>query len=685
MGASRLRNDWIELRQALRDFGVDPSLGQFQKHYRDEVANYLALRKEWDRGNTNVLPIPTSVYVPATAAEVCGAAHTLEFSLRRAADGVQASRPIAVDALVLIHRINSCLELIDSATTKSPGLLRKLCSVADGLSYSLFNLTRTVLGYLTGHFAPDLDQGRSAPDGWMDLEGTVSTRQQLLAIAVQAHRTQLRLRQFRGEALDGHYANMNAQRIVLHAQVASQDHSTGTLRERIGLLGWPQSDELKAIKSNLQVSQDADAEVRSQVLIAKACIAFVEGTQDELGPAVREAAEVEGMSGRNLISLLMTALQFTDDVDESIGVVLRVLDEVDEAPVNERHIILGSVLEGVLGALARIAVLEPDSVAAIARRVAGVPAEHVFASHQLWLIPGFPAIGLLEYSKSDTTAIELPGLSNLELLHDLIVNHAEEFEDTFPLNNLRKDLSEAITPLRKVVCDLTSPVTVHAFRHLKHLPIAGLTGRGSILAKQPICKILALGPARSSNGGEDTERLFIIDRELDQVAKLPGVTQHTSRSYDSSNVTNEIGVALEELHQTSAREVFFFGHGHVDQFHLGHSGLVFDQQENGGRFIPATTLCELDLARVELALVMACGSGQGNVFQEPTLSVGHAFRRAGAKHVIAPQWPIHAKAGLEFITRYIALLDAGVGYVEAWSTVLAQDPKTFISIALLGE
>ena len=82
---------------------------------------------------------------------------------------------------------------------------------------------------------------------------------------------------------------------------------------------------------------------------------------------------------------------------------------------------------------------------------------------------------------------------------------------------------------------------------------------------------------------------------------------------------------------------------------------------------------------------MACGAGQGNVFLEPSLSVGHAFRLAGVKHVIAPQWPILAEHALDFTNRYLKLINSGTEYVEAWSTLLGQDPNRFISIALFGD
>lgn len=394
-----------------------------------------------------------------------------------------------------------------------------------------------------------------------------------------------------------------------------------------------------------------------------------------------------GSALESLVSLAQSRLQFTDSVDDLILLVNRMLNEIDKAQANERTGILGSVLTHVLTAMAKVAIAGAKCGAVLARRVAGLPSRNDIATHHVWLIEGELPVAIVESSDGAARTIELPALADWELLQEIILNHAEEHEDYYDPKELRQRMSKAVGPLRNVVAEFESPFTVHAFGRLKHLPLAALTGKGSILAKHPTCKILSHGGKGQAGRADRSGRFAIVDCELAQSETLKGLAQSDVRTYNSGLCDRSVGAgaAFDALVRTAAREVLFFGHGYVDQFHLGHVGLITDKSCDPPAFMPSTAIRQMDLSGVELALIMACGAGQGNVFLEPSLSVGHAFRLAGVKHVIAPQWPILAEHALDFTNRYLKLINSGTEYVEAWSTLLGQDPNRFISIALFGD
>jgi CHAT domain-containing protein len=133
-------------------------------------------------------------------------------------------------------------------------------------------------------------------------------------------------------------------------------------------------------------------------------------------------------------------------------------------------------------------------------------------------------------------------------------------------------------------------------------------------------------------------------------------------------------------------ELVYFGHGYVDQFAHERAGLTLsiDPQEKC-TFLPCNAIANFDLSRMTLAVVMACGAGQGNVFVESAPSMAGAFSMAGVQSVVAPLWPIGRKVGSSYVTEFVKQLDrsASSGSARAiWNTVLEKDPNGFFSVGL---
>jgi CHAT domain len=681
VGRKNVKDHRSSLQRSLGKQGVDLSLGNVRRKYGDHVGKYLELRRAWDEGAVYELPDTDVEHKVLTVAEISGAALVAEFALRRAANGVQPSRPIAVDAIRIVRRLGACLDAFVAVASASSGVERKLRWAAVVLSFAQFDLSRSLIGYVSTHPAPDVGAGRDSPDAWLDAQRTCDVRRELLARLVQAHRMLARPVVGFAALEPGGTALLQAQRVLAHVQVASLEANEEGLSESVRSTDWPNGAELEAIVASLE----ADVHNQSpEALIARSWIAFVESGEDNRRAALLKAAEIGGLKGRNLVSLLRTLLQVVATSDEATTIIDRILDEVEKAPPNERFLIQSEALPHVLASLAALSLEHPKQGCAISRRIVRLPVDLTLDSNHIWFVPGGTPVAIIEPIEGEPTTVELPLLANPKLLEELIINHAEEYVHTHDLGQLRRQLSAAIEPLKHSVCALGSPVTVHAFGALKHIPVAALTGKGSILATQPICKILARSPTSMRPDHPLTQRLFIVDDELRQAARLLRSDESEVLHFNSSARDERCFEAFDALEAAKARQVVFFGHGHVDQFRLGYTGLVVEQADTGNGFIPSAQIARMDLHSVEVAVVMACGAGQGSVFLEPYLSVGHAFRLAGVTHVVAPQWPIDAEIALDFTHRFLKLIDGGVDYIDAWGHVLAEDPNRFISIAVLG-
>ena len=413
----------------------------------------------------------------------------------------------------------------------------------------------------------------------------------------------------------------------------------------------------------------------------------MEGADDSRHAALLEALATDGLKGRNLVSILRTVLQFVASSGETATFIDRILDEVDAGVAQRTPSHQGRSTSAVYSfRLLLSPAHDPQRGCVIARRILSLSTETTFDSNHVWLIPGRVPVALIESIKGEPTAVELPLLANPELLEELVVKHAEEYEHTHDLGRLRQQLSSAIEPLRDCIWSLGSPVTIHAFGVLKHIPVAALTGHGSILAS----KLDLQDPrprARAANATGLVGRTPVHHRRRAVASSPPPDVEAIGDGALQLQRPRHAwhSTCSKHLRRSGGASSNFFGHGHVDQFHVGHTGLVVEQAETGNGFIPSTDLADMDLRSIELAAVMSCGAGQGSVFLEPYLSTAHAFRLAGVTHVIAPQWPIHAQVALDFTNRLLKLIDDGVHYVDAWGIILAQDPNRYISIALFGE
>lgn len=685
MQASRTQAALSEMESELELGGLELCLSRFLSDYTTGMSKFSRLHKNWDNGHSQILPATERFpKVNMTVAELCEAAHVTDFTVRRVADGVQPSRPIVYDGLLLVDRVASCFELVDCAITDCTGLIRSLRLVVDCISVALFELASALLDYLFVHVAPDVNQGRDAPDNWLDIEETMAIRHQLLARAVHAHRWQLRLDRLDRGSVDHNLAKMNAQRILLHVQVAFNGDEA-SFDERLAESDWPVGDEFRRITAGLESQAYQSSGAQSQAILASGFVAFAEGGSGSIESILSDAADVEGLQGRQLVALLRGVMPSLESTDMLVAAVSRILDEVDKSPSNEKAAILAGAHLEVLIALARIAIQAPADAAMVAQRLAHFPDGSSIPANHVWLVPGVIPVAIVKIGRT-VTAIQLPLLADLELLQKIIDHHAEEYDKYFVVEipGLRKKMSEAIQPLRDVVSTLEAPFTVHAFGILKHVPLAALKGKGSILAVKPTCKVLApVGPGRN-RGVTVSQRLFVVDTDLAQAEKLPRGDQFRTLQFDSRPSGGGAVAAFEEVRRTSVRELVYFGHGFVVQ-QQSLTGLVLSQGEGGFGLVPSSAIREFDLSGVELALIMACGAGQGSVYLEPSLSVGHAFRYAGARNVIAPQWPIDGKVGFDFCEKFFVRIEEGEDYVQAWSNVVAEDPNRFISIALFGD
>ena len=681
MGRKQMRDRLETLGQALAAHGVlFPTPPASKGKLLSGLAEYLKIRDAWETGGTESLPSIDVEGTVLTLEQLAVVATQADFAVRRATDGLEASRPVAVDALRISELLAACLsDLRPNAPHDWETTPRKLRLYADLLCGAQFELSRTLVDYLITHFAPNVEAGRDEPDAWLTLDETNEVRLGLLRRVVDTQRAMAHLGSTAPDLLADTYAN----RIIAIAQVGSLRDPNQSLADRVRELGWLLEHEAVEARALIGQQLSLKCDDNGRFLIASAILESVEQGLGSPEVAFREASNLPGLRGRNLVGVLRTVLGFVSCPAEAVSLITRILDEAAEIGGSEGAGLRTESLPQMLQACATYAASDPDSIRAVLRRIAFISADSEPRGEHLWLVPGSPAVAVLERPGS-TEVIPLPGLSDITLFERLINEHAEEFEAIHSVDGLRRAMTQAIEPLRSPLCACHGPVTVHAFGHLKHIPLASLAGRGSILACAPGVRIFA--PGSEPIGPKAARRLWVVDDSLSQVTRLPitGNCHVAAFNSASAELDRRAIDAFATLQAAEMNEFFYFGHGHVDQFRVELAGLVLHQSTHGPKIVPSIQVARFDLRHVELAVVLACGAGQGNVFVEPSLSIGHAFRVAGVQYVIAPQWPVKAQDALAFVERFLHHLGQGQDYVGAWSKVLAEDPNRYMSIAMLG-
>ena len=690
MGRRRARLIADEVSEELQALGIVLDHGvEATRALVVEMHRHLEMRELRESSSSQRLPTTDRGDRPITIAELVGLAHDNAFALRRASDGLVASRPIALDATKLSRRAAAALRILAGPDGKRD-LPKRLHPPAVFIAMGVFELSRSLVGYLAAHHAPDVAAGRDAPDAWLDESGTSQERVAAIRDVALAHRVMERLRPRSAEDVALlNRALMFAQRIAAIVQAASADVPHTAIAGHVRSQQWLEPSEVEAARAciNAATQRAPDANT-AELSIALAMIDVLEGQATDLATALREAAE--HLDGINQVGVLRTVIGLEDRPEARADAADALIAATMPGTGADALILRVQSLPQLLDATASTALADPRRAALLARRIAALPDLHDFTQHHVWLIPGRTPVALIEWQPTQLEVVPLPALNDLSVMETLIVRHAEEFAQAFDLGRLRQQLTAMIDPLRTALSTARAPVTFHAFGWLKHIPLAGLTGRGSILAIAPGLHLFAPGPSeRAASGGRPADRrqsrLYLIDDELSGRRPLTVPVGSEVARFDSRLDGNEAKQVVQSaLARRDTSELIFFGHGHVDQFHLLHAGLVVGETGDAPLFVPSIVLARLDLRSIDMALVMACGAGQGNVFVEPSLSVGHAFRAAGARTVIAPQWPILAADGLAFTQRFLTLVDQGTEYGDAWARVLAQDPRRFMSVALLS-
>jgi CHAT domain-containing protein len=93
-----------------------------------------------------------------------------------------------------------------------------------------------------------------------------------------------------------------------------------------------------------------------------------------------------------------------------------------------------------------------------------------------------------------------------------------------------------------------------------------------------------------------------------------------------------------------------------------------------GGLLTANDIEKLDLSSTELAVLSACGTGEGEVTSEGVYGLQRAFKRAGVKHVIMTLWHVNDSMAKEFMTEFYRNLTGNGGNVES---ALLETKKAF--------
>jgi CHAT domain-containing protein len=652
-----------------------------------EMAELLEARNAWDAGRLAALPSVDIANQWLTLERLSVAANVADFVLRRTADGVRPSRPATVDTIRISDRLAGCLDVVRGAAGDWARVPAKLRRPAHALAWAQFELCRTLLGHLVLHPAPNMAVDRDSTDGWLDQEGRFEMRELMLQRVTTAYRAAANMPPLlRGATAEENLATMTGNFIIAHLQVASVLPGVTDAAAHVRQSDWMTTAEIAVARSTLESAVLNETHPSySQYLLAHANLDLIEGKTDSTLSALRQAAQSVHVTGRDRIGLLQTLLARSQQNEDRVALITEVLDECDRAPaaVDVAAQRAGSMMQ-LLSEIGRVAIDSPGDAPPLLRRVAAIPTQFDFQRTHLWMVPGATCVAVLVDSDGSTEVTQLPGLSDDRLLARISDDHAEEFESVNSVDGLRKDLTSALEPLRSRLASRSDAVTMHAFAFLKHVPLAALTGRGSLLAQKPGVMILA--PAPDPAECRESGTFWLVDEDFSQTPSLPVRQTDEVARYHSTNDPDDQRWrhAFSALSRTDRRRVVVFSHGHVDQFRVEHTGIVVQRADAGPLIVPALQIAQFDLRHVELAVILACGAGQGNVFVEPSLSLGHAFRFAGVHEVIAPTWPVEAAIAAAFLDRFLLHANAGVHSPDAWARVLAEDPNRFVSFDLFG-
>lgn len=659
------------------------------------MSSIAALRLAWEAGDTSGWPSTLVPPEPLSVEEFGALADVVTFALRRATDGARASRSVAIGALALLDRMERASLALDAlATLENP---RGRAAAAMQLDVARIHVLCAILPYIQTHLAPDV-AAADDPDAWLSLEQTSIVRHDLLRRLGTAHaRVDAHLMDLEtAGAFDSRELRLEllAGRLRAETAVVSVEMPYG--EPRIVLAGMLSDDELSAAAADITACLTSMANDRSHPSMKSLALGLLAARyllRDDLAQLSEQSANLANTLDFPLfdrINLLLTALSLggSSDSEQVLGLLLSILRLVEESPRGERVRLNAHVSSPLAMALSTQAKSRPVEVSRLAGLLSGFGddrARWCMDHPHVWLLPGEVSTALID-SYSETHVVPLNDLDVDYLLHHVLANHAEEFDEFRPFDELRRRLSNQLRPLTRHLAALDGPITLHAFGFLKHVPFASLTGDGAILAVKPGVRIMA----RRKKAGDiepsvtvPPQRLFVLDDDLAESRRVPTGDAVVTRF--NSSLPGDLTAAQAAFHRlmSGASEVFYFGHGHVDQFHHEHSGLVVDQTTV--RLVPALSIAAQDWHGTSLAVVMACGAGQGNVFTELGVSVADGFCLAGVRRVIAPTWPIGAVDASRFLDRLLALLESGVDPEVAWARVLAEDPNRYCSMAIFGD
>lgn len=646
-------------------------------------------RAAWEAGAVVVWPSIDIPDGPLSKSELFALSDAVGFTLRRAADGYRPSRRAAFALMNLLMRLVRIRAAVigEVRADRRDGLTLAALDAA----HLIVPLAYQMLQYLNSHPLPVADP---EIDAWANEEQTAEVRRSLLAWLAEAHDdldTALQTTELRTAAAER--AVFGGLRVLAIATVSSTEKGLAS-PPGADLLGSISSDRLTdltaLISVELQRLLDDDGENPEYAAFLMNAFGIIEylwkgdsASFHSLGIDIARWRLPVHAKVRALVSSIAWA---TDE--ECFDLLQRLFDLVDGEPPIRQEYIRASAGDSVLTALARLALAHPTEVSTLAGRLAGFGTDRLrwTSSHpHLWLIPGRPAVAVLDHG-TDVEVLPLERLdySTLAEVTDL---HAEEYVESHNPGRIRRDLSDQLRPLGHHLADLASAVSFYPFGHLKHIPLPALTGRDVRLAAQPGLYRLAhrlMNHDKVPLTEGPRGRAFVADDDLEAFKRVP-VGKASVFKFDSTDPNADgIPPAFEQL-TAGWREVIFFGHGYVDQFQSTQVGLVTRFVEDGAMFSPPQSFASFDLRSTELAVVLGCGSGQGNVFVEPHASVADGFCLGGARWVMAPTWPILAADGAEFLARLTARLDRGESAVDAWAAILEEEPNRFCSICLFAD
>lgn len=633
---------------------------------------------------------------PLTLRELVSLAYSALLALRLGANGREAIRPIAIRALQVSDRLDQVERLVSGSGASVNS------STLHDFWFATLSLNQCLLSHLQLHPVPDVLRAAD-PDAYAAIDVSGDVTADLLS---RAHRVfgatagllmDRRSRFADDESVRVFYAEALTLRLTAEVQyraisndgrLCSSIMTDAELKKAVVIL--------RAEASRLQLEHRLESAVamESAALAGEGCLT---GPTASLARSWDTLVTMDPGDAINTVHRYVMAIRYTpvEEPSELFDRIEKCIDFVSRQGIAAARL-RAHAWPHLANALAAVALAEPARSSRVAWRLARFdgesPPEPCKSAH-VWVLNGKPPTALIETADT-VTPIALPEVDYGYLLRELVGKHAEEYDEVCQVDGLRKELGRQFRPLCEALASLSVPVTIHAFGVLKHVPYAALTGSGSILAVRPH---LTIAPRRASQRCPGTvavaavTRLIVHDRQL-TVPKLALASATHVVPFDSRKPSEDPGaeyddeVIAELLNAIGdCRQFVFFGHGYVDQFATTRTGLVVRNLDDGWqRRIPVGALSAQDFRRLEWAVLLACGAGQGGVFVESDIGIADAFTLAGAQHVIAPLWPITEATAADFLTKLlheIDRLDRPIG--TAWANVLAQDPNRFGAMALI--